>query len=86
MQKLEKKEALEFDKRSKIILRDYASFIGRTISHIRPLTKLECEDLAWEYEYYDYPGFVIIFDDGQAMIPSCDPEGNRPGFLIVGDC
>ena len=85
MHKLTAKEAIEFDERSKIILRDYASFVGQTIKDIRPLTQEECESLAWEYEFYDYPGFVIIFEDGQAMIPSCDPEGNRPGFLIVGD-
>lgn len=85
MQTLNKAETAEFNEREKIVLRDYATFIGQRIKTIRPLTKAEIEDLAWEYDYYDYPGFVIIFEDGQAMIPSCDPEGNAPGFLIAGN-
>lgn len=87
MHTLTGQEAKEFEKNRQVIMRDYAGFIGATIKEIRPLTKTEMEDLAWDYNGWgDYPGFVIIFEDGQAFIPSRDPEGNGPGFLITGDC
>jgi hypothetical protein len=88
MQKLTIEESKLFDERNRILIREYSTFVGKKIQTIRPLTKAECEDLAWEYDdrYQDFPAFVIIFDDGQALIPSRDPEGNGPGFLITGDC
>jgi hypothetical protein len=28
-------------------------------------------------------GMVIELDDGSALVPSCDPEGNGPGHLFL---
>ena len=69
-----------------ILNKEYGSFIGRTITHIRPLKSSELSEIGWD----DLVGFgdipmVIIFDDGQALIPSQDPEGNGPGFLFTAD-
>lgn len=86
MQQLTGNEAKEFAENQKVLTREYGTFIGRTIKEIRPLTQLEIKDLAWDYGRNDWPAFVIIMDDGQAFIPSSDPEGNGPGFLITGDC
>lgn len=66
--------------KAKYIKRDYGSFVGKTIKEIRPLTKQECEDLAWEYDYEDY-AVVVIFTDNTGFIPMADPEGNGSGFL-----
>ena len=63
---------------------EYNSFIGKKIVQIRPLRKTELDDLAWHCSYSDIP-IVIIFEDGQALIPSSDPEANGPGFLITAD-
>ncbi len=66
--------------RTKYIKRDYGSFVGKTIKEIRPLTKQECENMAWEYDYEDY-AVVVIFTDGSGFIPFSDEEGNGAGFL-----
>jgi len=72
--------ATTYADRTKYIKRDYGSFVGKTVKTIRPLTKEECEDMAWEFEYEDY-AVVVIFTDGSGFIPMADPEGNGAGFL-----
>ncbi len=66
--------------KTKYIKRDYGSFVGKTIKTIRPLTKEECEDCAWDFDHEDY-AVVIIFTDGSGFIPMSDEEGNGAGFL-----
>ena len=70
----------------KILDKEYGSFIGKMVHTIRPLKESEIEDLGWNglIGFNDIP-MVIIFHDGQALIPSQDPEGNGPGFLFTGD-
>ena len=45
--------------KTKYIKRDYGSFVGKTIKTIRPLTKEECEDSAWDFDHEDYAVVVI---------------------------
>jgi len=66
--------------KTKYIKRDYGSFVGKTIKTIRPLTKEECEDCAWDFDHEHY-AVVVIFTDGSGFIPMADPEGNGAGFL-----
>jgi hypothetical protein len=63
------------------IKNEYGHLTGRTIKGIRPLTDEENEDFGWDGRW-DVP-FVIILDDGTALIPSQDPEGNGPGHIFV---
>ena len=69
---------------SSFLEREYGSYIGRTIKEIRPMTQQEVDHMYWDLGYSDVP-FVILFDDGQAWIPSRDPEANGPGFLLNAD-
>lgn len=66
------------------IQKQYGSFVGKTIKEIRVLSKEELDSLFWTPNHTEVP-LVVIFNDGQAWIPSCDPEGNGPGFLISAD-
>ena len=70
----------------KILDKEYGSFIGKMVHTIRPLRESEIEELGWNgiIGFNDIP-MVIIFHDGQALIPSQDPEGNGPGFLFTAD-
>lgn len=70
-----------YDQRKKWLSSEYGAFLGKTILDIRPMTKDEHSEFAWDYERED--GFVIIFTDGSVLIPSRDPEGNGAGFLFV---
>lgn len=63
---------------------EYGSFLGKTVFQIRPLRQSELQQFGWTASSRDCP-MVIIFSDGQALIPSCDPEGNGPGFLLTAD-
>lgn len=72
------------DSRAEYIKKEYGELVGKTIKQVRPLTKTECEDLAWEYDY-EYEAMVVIFTDNTAMIPMRDPEGNGAGFLALAD-
>jgi hypothetical protein len=69
-----------------IIDKEYSSFVGKTIHSIRPLKDSEISLLEWntQIRFGDIP-MVIIFTDGQALIPSQDPEANGPGFLLRAD-
>lgn len=69
---------------SEFLDKEYSSFIGKKVTAVRTLTEEEVSSLCWDLTFSDIP-FVLIFDDGQALIPSRDPEGNGPGFLISAD-
>ena len=70
----------------KILTKEYGSLIGKMVHTIRPLKESEISELGWDglVGFNDIP-MVIIFHDGQAIIPSQDPEINGPGFLITAD-
>ena len=36
----------------------------------------------WEKGYGEIP-FLILLDDGTALIPSSDPEGNSAGHIFI---
>lgn len=72
------------DSRAEYISKEYGELVGKTIKRVRPLTKEECADLYWDYDRM-YEAMVIIFTDGTAMIPMCDPEGNGAGHLMLAD-
>ena len=64
------------------IAAEYGSLVGKRIVQVRPLTDEELSDYYW----HDCGGvgMVIIFDDGSALVPSADEEGNGPGHLFLG--
>jgi hypothetical protein len=68
--------------RADYIKREYGALVDKTVKTVRPLLKEECKDLGWEYEHM-YEAMVIIFTDGTALIPMCDPEGNGAGHLLL---
>jgi hypothetical protein len=65
----------------KYIEKEYGSIVGAKIIGVRPLTASELADMGWD-DSYDV-GFVILLDNGQALIPSMDPEGNGAGHVFV---
>ena len=67
-----------------IIREAYGSIVGRKIVKVRPLMQEELDDMYWNQRYGSV-GFAIILDDGQVLIPSCDPEGNGPGHVFIGE-
>lgn len=64
------------------IKKEYGSLVGRKIKTVRPLTHGEREDFGWDGSFSGVP-MVIILDDGTALIPSSDPEGNDAGHIFV---
>ena len=70
-----------YDHNNDYLNNEYKHFIGKTIIGIRPLHDEEMEDYGWHIGGGALP-MVIIFNDGSALIPSMDPEGNGAGFLI----
>ncbi len=52
--------------------------VGRTISNLRYLTDSECEEIGWYHS-----AVVLILDDGTAIWPSADDEGNDAGALFT---
>lgn len=64
--------------------REYGHLKGVTIVGVRPLVKAEMDDLYWDESPYS-PAFVLMLSNGEALIPSSDPEGNSPGHLIIAD-
>jgi hypothetical protein len=70
----------KFDSKA-YIQREYGSIVGAKIVGVRPLTASELDGMGWE-DSYDV-GFVILLDNGQALIPSMDPEGNGAGHVFV---
>lgn len=56
--------------------------LNATIKNIRLMTEDEMLDEGWEY---GQSPAVIELTDGTLIYPSCDPEGNGPGFLFGKD-
>lgn len=71
-----------YEEKRAYITRDFGQLVGKKIVGVRPMSENECEMFAWDFDYNDY-AMVLICDDGTAIIPSCDPEGNSAGFLFV---
>jgi hypothetical protein len=55
--------------------------IGKTIANVVKLTAEEIDEMGWQAGWDDV-AMAIEFTDGSWIIPSRDPEGNGPGFLI----
>ena len=64
------------------IKKEYGSLVGRTIKTVRPLSLSEIEDFGWD-DGYGEVAFVIVLDDGTALVPSQDAEGNGPGQIFI---
>ncbi len=62
--------------------REYGGLVGRTIKTVRPLSLSEVADFMWDGHSGAVP-MVIILDDGTALVPSQDPEGNGPGHIFI---
>jgi hypothetical protein len=60
----------------------YGVLRGKTIAHVRPMKEEEMTLFGWTPRYGSVP-MLIILDDGTAIIPSSDPEGNEAGHLFV---
>ena len=58
----------------------FKNLIGKRIVGVRYLTKEETEDNYW----YSSP-IVIELEDGQALIPQADDEGNDGGALWIAN-
>lgn len=71
----------KFDSKA-YIQREYGSIVGAKIIGVRPLTASELDDMMWDGASHDI-AFVILLDNGQALIPSMDPEGNGAGHVFV---
>ena len=57
------------------------TYVGRTITHVRPLSDDELSQLGWEDT--NSHAVVIQLDDGTLLFPSRDEEGNGPGCMFV---
>lgn len=75
---------LESGEAKKLLVREFGACIGSKLKEIRPLNKKEIEDFGWDVGGYDIP-FALVFENGQVLIPSQDPEGNGPGWLFAGE-
>jgi hypothetical protein len=64
------------------IQREYGSLVGAKIIGVRALTASELESMGWE-DGWGEVGFVLMLDDGRALVPSMDPEGNGAGHLFI---
>lgn len=65
-----------------LVKAEYGDLVGARVATVRQLTTTELADLGWED--YDHDFAVVLFlDNGKALIPSRDPEGNGPGHLFV---
>jgi len=63
---------------------EFGSLVGAKITNVRPLTDAETEAYGWDSRFGAVP-FVIFLDNGKALIPSSDEEGNDAGFIFVED-
>ena len=50
--------------------------VGRKIVEVRWMTKKEADE-----NYWDYQPVLLILDDGTALCPMSDDEGNNAGAL-----
>lgn len=58
--------------------------VGRKITSVRAMTAAELDLYGWDPGYRS-TGLVVMLDNGQAIVPSQDPEGNGPGHLFIED-
>jgi hypothetical protein len=68
--------------KEKYIREEFGSLLGKKILAVRPMFDQEIEDFGWDTGGWNVP-FVLILDDGTAVIPSQDPEGNGCGHLFI---
>lgn len=68
---------------SKYVKEEYGSIIGQKIAQVRPLSTQELEDFGWDANPNGGIPMVIILENGAALIPSQDPEGNGPGHIFL---
>ena len=52
--------------------------VGRTITAVRYLSDTEADEIGW-----DHSSIVLELDDGTALWPSADDEGNDAGALFT---
>lgn len=75
----------EYEKRkTDYIQKEFGSLVGRKIVGVRLLTEQECAEMGMEAGY-GQAAFILELDDGRAVMPTADPEGNGPGFLFLMD-
>lgn len=66
------------------IHREFGWMVGKTVADVYSLSSDEILEMGW-YESWGQVPFIVEFTDGTCIIPSSDPEGNGPGFLISGN-
>ena len=66
---------------SKRYEKHYGQLVGRTIVKVRPMSPSEVDDYYWQGD--SESAWVFILDNGQALVPMRDPEGNGPGHLDI---
>jgi len=67
--------------RAEYISQEFGELVGKTVKAVRPMSPAECAKFAWDYNHQI--AWVIEFEDGTIAVPSCDPEGNGRGHLII---
>ena len=67
--------------RAEYVSREFGELVGKTIKKVRPLTAEECDAFSWAYD--SQLAWLMEFTDGTLAVPSCDPEGNGRGHLLV---
>jgi hypothetical protein len=71
-----------FDEKA-YVAREYGTLVGAKIIGVRTLTASELELMGWADGYSSEVALMLILDDGRALIPSMDSEGNGAGHLFV---
>lgn len=66
----------------KFIEKEFGMLVGAKIVGVRALTASEIEDIGWDDRGSAVP-FTILLDNGRALIPSMDAEGNGAGHLFL---
>lgn len=59
-----------------------SALVGKTVVLVRPLSPDEITVFGWN-DYNSVTAIVIVFDDGTAIVPMQDPEGNGSGVLAI---
>lgn len=67
--------------RTDYITREFGDLVGKTVKAVRPMSPAECHKFYWDYAHQ--VAWLIEFTDGTVAVPSCDPEGNGRGHLII---
>lgn len=67
---------------TEVLIKEYKEIIGKRILGVRELSAQEMKELYWQDSWGTVPA-VFILEGGHALIPSQDPEGNGPGFLML---